>query len=191
MKQDDDRRGLELERFRDFLALFARMQTDRRLQARIDLSGVVQQTLLEAFQAGAQLEGCTDAQKAAWLREALTHNLHDEVRKLHSAKRDVRREQPLEVSMQDSMARLEQLLPATFSTPSRQFAREEGLLRVAQALAQLPENQRQVIEEHHLRGRTLAEVAELLGTTKPAVAGLLHRGLKRLRELLATDETVA
>jgi RNA polymerase sigma-70 factor, ECF subfamily len=186
MSQDD--RARDWERFRDFLGLMARLQADVRLQAKIDLSGVVQQTLLEAYQASQQLDACSDAQKAAWLREALTHNLHDEMRKLRTAKRDIRREQPL-TPIGDSISRLEQLLPATSSTPSRRLVREEGMLRVAAALAQLPANQRQVVEEHYLRGRTLADVAELLATTKPAAAGLLHRGLKRLRELLAATDT--
>jgi hypothetical protein len=47
--------GPELTRFRDYLALLARLQLDPRWQGKIDLSGVVQQTLLEARQAGDQL----------------------------------------------------------------------------------------------------------------------------------------
>ena len=35
---------------------------------------------------------------------------------------------------------------------------------------------------------TLGEVAEHLQSSKPAVAGLLHRGLKKLRELLEDPE---
>jgi RNA polymerase sigma-70 factor (ECF subfamily) len=40
------------------------------------------------------------------------------------------------------------------------------------------------VELHHLQGRSLAEVAAELGLSSPAVAGLLHRGLQKLRELL-------
>jgi RNA polymerase sigma-70 factor (ECF subfamily) len=62
--------------------------------------------------------------------------------------------------------------------------RQEQLLRVARAVAQLPDDQRIVIEMHHLRDQPVAEVAAYLGRTEASVAGLLRRGLKRLRELL-------
>jgi RNA polymerase sigma-70 factor (ECF subfamily) len=177
------------ERFRDFLALLARLQADARWQGKIDLSGVVQQTLLEAFQAGRRAEGWTDAQKAAWLKQALTNNLADEIRRLNAARRGGGRERSLEAEMAESLSRLERLLPAPQSTPSQQLVREERMLQVARALSALPEGQRQVIELHHLRGQTLAEVAAALGLSKAAVAGLLHRGLRKLREQLAADET--
>jgi RNA polymerase sigma-70 factor (ECF subfamily) len=89
--------------------------------------------------------------------------------------------------MTESMSRLERLLPGGHSTPSRQAVRQERLLQVARALAFLPEGQRQAVELHYLEERPLAEVADLLGTTRPAVAGLLHRGLKQLRQRLAEE----
>ena len=55
---------------------------------------------------------------------------------------------------------------------------------MAEILAELPEAQRRAIELHHLRGMPLAEIADELGSTKAAVAGLLHRGLKTLRTRL-------
>ena len=56
---------------------------------------------------------------------------------------------------------------------------------LARGLATLPEGQRRAVEMHHLQGRSLVEIAEALGTTKAAVAGLLHRGLKALRVRLS------
>jgi RNA polymerase sigma-70 factor (ECF subfamily) len=180
-----DEGGQLLEKFRSYLDLLARQQTGHRLGAKVDLSGVVQQTLLEAHQAYSLLEPLDEAQKAGWLRRALANNLADEFRKLATGKRDAGREQSLQAALDQSASRLEGLLPADQSTPSQQVQRTELMLQVARALAELPAAQRQAIEYHHLQGLSLPEAAAAMGSTKPAVAGLLHRGLKKLRELLA------
>jgi hypothetical protein len=59
-----------LNGFREYLRLLAQFQLRAKLAGKIDLSGVVQQTLLEAYQARDAFP--TDvAQQAAWLRRAL------------------------------------------------------------------------------------------------------------------------
>jgi RNA polymerase sigma-70 factor (ECF subfamily) len=185
MARDTEDRGRDLERFRHYLSLLARLQLDTRLQGKVDLSGVVQQTLLEAHQAWNQLERMDRARQAAWLRKALARNLTDEVRKLITAARDVGRERSLEAAVEESSARLEGWLVAEQSSPSEQAERNEQLLRLAQALAQLPEDQRNAVELHHLKGLPLGEVAGRLERSKGAVGKLLYRGLDRLHALLA------
>jgi len=182
-------RERELERFREFLSLLARLQLDPRLRGKVDLSGVVQQTLLEAHQAFDQLRAWDESRRAAWLRKALAHNLTDEVRKLRTAGRDVAREQPLEVALERSSARLEAWLAADQSTPSQRAVRQEQLLRLAEALARLPIDQRTAVELHHLRGSAVAEVARQMGRGEGAVGALLVRGLKKLRERLRETES--
>jgi RNA polymerase sigma-70 factor (ECF subfamily) len=63
------------------------------------------------------------------------------------------------------------------------------------ALARLPEGQREVLVLRHIVGLAPAEIAELLGKTENAVHGLHHRGRcalqKTLRELGAAPATVA
>ena len=103
------------------------------------------------------------------------------LRKLTARKRDVRREWSLEQALDQSASRLEHWLAAQQSSPSQHAIRQEELLRMAETLAMLPEGQRRAIELHHLQGWPLAEIAAELETTKAAVAGLLHRGLKNLR----------
>jgi hypothetical protein len=74
--------GQTLEQFRAYLSLLARLQLDPGLQGRIDLSGVVQQTLLEAHRAMDQLSQWEEPRQLAWLRCAVAKNLADEVRNL-------------------------------------------------------------------------------------------------------------
>lgn len=182
MSQPADGQGLE--RFRDYLCLLARAQVDGRLREKFDPSDLVQQTLLEAYQKREQFRGGTDAERAAWLRQMLAHNLADAVRALGRAKRDAALERSLEAGMADSSARLQDWLAAEQSSPSEHVSKGEELLRLVEALKQLPEPQREAVVLHHLQGHTLAELASRLGRSEPAVAGLLHRGLKKLRELL-------
>jgi RNA polymerase sigma-70 factor (ECF subfamily) len=185
MNPEAREQGRALERFRDYLSLLARLQLDGRLQGKVDLSGVVQQTLLEAHQAWDRLRRMSEAQQTAWLRKALAHNLTDEVRKLHTGARDVDREQSLETAVEQSSARVEAWLASEQSTPSEQAVRNEQLLQLAHALGQLPEDQRLAVELHHLKGLSLAEVAEQLQRSKGAAAKLLYRGLDKLHALLA------
>jgi RNA polymerase sigma-70 factor (ECF subfamily) len=99
-------------------------------------------------------------------------------------KRDVAREQPLEAALDDSASRLEAWLAAEQSSPSQQAQRHELAIRLAQALATLPENQREAVVLRHWQGCSLVEIGERLGCSTAAVTGLLHRGLRRLRQEL-------
>jgi RNA polymerase sigma-70 factor (ECF subfamily) len=182
MTQPSPEHGPLLERFRAYLTLLARLQLDPRLQGKVDLFGVVQQTLLEGYQAIEQFERLTEEQQAAWLRKALANNLADEVRKLGTAMRDVSRERSLEAAIQESSAHLEAWLASDRSNPSDQAARNEQLLHLAEALARLPEDQRRAVELHHLSGYPVAEVSRILGRSEAAVGSLLVRGLRNLRK---------
>ena len=178
----------ELVQYREYLSLLARLQVDARLGGKLDLSGVVQQTLLEACQAAEQLRGRSAAEKAAWLRKAMAHNLAYQIRRLRSDKRDVDRERALEDGLEQSSGRVEGWLAAEQSTPSAQASRHEQALLLARALTQLPDGQRRAVELRHLRGMSLVEIADVMETSKSAVVGLLHRGVQKLRGLLQEKE---
>jgi RNA polymerase sigma-70 factor (ECF subfamily) len=173
-----------LEEFRSYLLLLSRLHLDPRLKGKVDLSGVVQQTLWEGHRALGQSPAPGHAQLAALLRRLLANNLADEVRKCYAEKRDVDRERSLDAALQNSSARLEAFLTVDQSSPEQRAGRNEELLRLAEALERLPEAQRQAVELHYLRGWRLEEIAQHLGRGKSAVAGLLHRGLDKLREFL-------
>src|SRR5947209_9435206 len=164
--------------------MLARLHLDPRLRGKLDPSDVVQQTLLEAYQGLDQFRGRTEAEQAAWLRQILARNLANAARDLGRAKRDVARERSLEAALDESSARLAAWLAAEQSSPSQRAERAEDAVRLARALAQLSEGQREVLVLRHCQGWPLADISRHTGRTPAAVAGLLHRGLTQLRELL-------
>src|SRR5262249_33512621 len=103
-------------------------------------------------------------------------------------KRDVSRERSLEEALEESSARLQNWLAAEQSSPSQEAGRKEQGVRLAEALAQLPEPQREAVTLRHLEGWSLADIADHLGRTQAAVVGLLQRGLKALRQILQEGE---
>lgn len=172
------------EQFRPYLALLARTHINSHNAAKLDSSGIVQQTLLDAFAKRDQFNGSSEAELAGWLRQILKHNLADAVRDQRRDKRDVRRERSLEDEIDASFSRTHEWLAAVQSSPSQQAAKQEDVLRLSEVMTKLPEAQREAVVLHHLQGLSLTEVAKLLNKTEAAVAGLLFRGLKTLHALL-------
>jgi RNA polymerase sigma-70 factor (ECF subfamily) len=173
-----------LEHYREYLRVLARLQLDARLQAKLDPSDLVQQTLLKAHEKRDQFRGTTEGEFTAWLRQILADQLAKGLRRYATGARDVGLEQSLQQSLSASSARLEAWLVDQAPQPSGQAAHNEELLRLSAALAQLPEDQRRAVELKHLKGLPASEVAAAMGKSTRAVAGLLLRGLKRLRQLL-------
>jgi RNA polymerase sigma-70 factor (ECF subfamily) len=172
------------EDFRAYLEYVARLRLDPRLQSKLDPADLVQQTLLEAYQGLDQFQGRTEGEQKAWLRRILLHNLANTVRDLARQKRDVHRERSLDQALDSSSARLASLVAAEQSSPSEQAVRREQVLHLEESLAALPDLQRQAVVLRHLHGWPVAEISRHLGRSLPAVAGLLHRGLTQLHQLL-------
>jgi RNA polymerase sigma-70 factor (ECF subfamily) len=174
----------EPERWRAYLSLLARLQMGSELRGKVDPSDVVQETLLNAHRQRQQFRGTTQAEKAAWLRRILAGTLADALRRLYADKRDAGREQSLQAALDQSSRRLEAFLAADVPSPSEHARHDEQAMRLAAALAQLPDAQREAIELRHCQGWSIDAISNHMDRTPGAVAGLLKRGLKQLRELL-------
>jgi RNA polymerase sigma-70 factor (ECF subfamily) len=171
-----------LEPYRVYLRFLAGVHLNPRLARKVVASDLVKQTFLHAYQALDQFRGQTEPELARWLRQILARNLAHVARGLGRAKRDVGREESLEAALDTSSARLDAWLAADQSSPSQQADRNEQILRLAKALETLPETQREAIVLHYWHDWTVAEIGQHLGRSPAAVAGLLKRGLKQLRE---------
>src|SRR5205807_8503145 len=98
--------------------------------------------------------------------------------------RDVRLEREIEDAFDHSSVVLERGLVAPQSSPSQQASRREQAVLLADALAQLPDDYREVIVLRHLEGQTFPQVARRMGRSLDSVNKLWMRALIKLRQLL-------
>ncbi len=154
------------------------------LRAKFDSADVIQDALLRVHRNASALEGRSPAERQAYLRKALASAFTDRIRHFDTQVHRAAREHSIEQSLDDSSARLVEVLVATQTSPSQKAVRGEELVRLAIALKALPDRQREAVTLHHLQGLTLEGTAGRMGTSEDAVTGLLRRGLEALRELL-------
>jgi RNA polymerase sigma-70 factor (ECF subfamily) len=128
---DSERRSLD--DYRDYLRLLARLQLDAQLQAKLDPSDLVQETLLRAHQAEPKFDWRGHAETAAWLRTILANVLTDAVRRFETGARALGRERSLQVALEASSSRLEGWLADNHSGPEQQALHLEQLMRLATA----------------------------------------------------------
>ncbi|MEO1527567.1 MAG: sigma-70 family RNA polymerase sigma factor [Planctomycetota bacterium] len=170
--------------YEPYLRMLARTRMRQAYQAKIGASDLVQQAMLQAVQGFDGFRGSTEGELLAWLRKILAHHLCHLDRDLHRDKRDIRREQSMEQKLTASSMRLEGLLAGDGPTPSQNVAFGESVIQISEAITELPDAQGDAVRLHYLEGMKLSEVARSLGKSTGAVAGLLHRGMKALRERL-------
>jgi RNA polymerase sigma-70 factor (ECF subfamily) len=167
------------------LRLVARTGIDASLRGKADPSDLVQETLLKAHQHFDQFEGRTEAELVAWLRRILARNLADLVRRFKAAgARAVRREQSLDELFSAKSRIFLDLVAPNGHSPSQSAQRRELSIIVADALAALTADHREVVVLRTVEGRDWDDVARTMGRTPGAVRLLWARALKKLRPLI-------
>ena len=78
-------------------------------------------------------------------------------------------------------------LAASQSTPSQHVSKREQAVLLADALANLPEDYREVIILRHLEALPFAQVAERMGRSEDSVQKLWVRSLAALRRSLGGE----
>lgn len=183
-----DERTTWLVRHEAYLKMLAGLEIDSRFQGKFSASDAVQQTLLEAWRGWENFRGHTEAERMAWVRGILAHQLAHLARHFAGVqKRDVSRELSLDASLAQSSQRLDQLLAAGGPSPSAVAVAAEQRLRLAEVLERLPEDYRQVILLRNLQDLPYEEIARRMGRGTGAVRMLWVRALTHLREQIQDD----
>ena len=177
--------GRLLELYRRYLSLLARVQIGKRLQGKVDASDLVQETFLEAHRNFSRFRGTSEGELVSWLRQILAANLADTLRRyLGTQGRDIRLERDIEADFDHSTVLLDRGLVDRGSSPSHQAARREQAVLLADALAELPDDYREVLVLRHLESLTFPEVAKRMNRSLDSVEKLWMRGLAQLRKIM-------
>ncbi|QDU56112.1 sigma-70 family RNA polymerase sigma factor [Aeoliella mucimassa] len=179
--------GTLLHHYRNYLAVLASTQLEPRLLPRVSPSDVVQETLLRAHKNFGQFRGSSEPELLAWLRQILVNNLATFIEQhMLAARRDVRRERSLErlgASLEHSTIQLARMLPAKGKTPSVLVQQQEEAVRLADRLAQLPEDYCRVLVLRNLQELPFEQVAQRMGRSVGASRMLWLRAIDRLRTI--------
>jgi RNA polymerase sigma-70 factor (ECF subfamily) len=189
---DDDAKGELLERFRPYLNVIAQRHLDDRLRGRLDFTDVVQTTFLEAARDFSAFRGDSIDSLLAWLRNILRNNIHSAHQQhLGTQKRSARMEAKLSIPSDSggSSLGMEHIVPADTSTPSQRVMKNEAAALLAGHLERIPETQQEAIRLRYIERLSLKDISEQMGKSEMAVAGLLKRGLRSLREYLGDSRS--
>jgi RNA polymerase sigma-70 factor (ECF subfamily) len=177
-----------LDLYRNYLRMLARTGLDVSLQGKADPSDLVQDALFKASQRFEQFRGANDAELAGWLRQILARCLADFVRRYRTVGRRAGREQSLDQLLNRSSEAMERILATNGTSPSASAHQRDLGVVLSDALAELGDDQRDVIVLHHLEGLGWDEVARRMRRSPAAVRMLWTRALKRLRPLVDDEQ---
>lgn len=183
--------GRLLQFYFNYLTVLASTQLDNRLRRRVNPSDLVQETLLAAHRDFAAFRGQTPQELVGWLRQILINVLHGAIaRHVKAGKRDIRREVSIDqvgAGVNLSAANLAALLPSPVSSPSGNAQAQERAADLADHLAMLRADYREVIVLRNLQGLTFDEIAIRMERSAGAVRMLWLRAIDRFKETYSTS----
>jgi RNA polymerase sigma-70 factor (ECF subfamily) len=180
-----------LERHRDAVRRLVQMRLDQRIQRRVDVSDVVQEVFVEANRR--LNDYVAQGQPMAfhlWLRQIAKDRIIDAHRRHRaSAKRSVDREQAMNVpaGMDRSSMELAAQIVDPELTPAAAATQHEMAQRVEAAIAELGDQDAEIILMRHYEHLSNQEIAQALGLTEPASSMRYLRAVRKLREVLGEN----
>jgi RNA polymerase sigma-70 factor (ECF subfamily) len=172
------------ERYRRYLLHVANDSLNPALRAKVAPSDLVQESMLVAHQSFSTFEGSSEAELLAWLRHIVYFRALQAARRYFgTASRDPRRE----IRLDETDAIPPERVPDRAITPCSGLVAKEQIARVQEALAELDENPRRVIEMRSAR-LSFAQIGEVLGCSAEAARKRWARAIAQLRLPLSDHE---
>jgi RNA polymerase sigma-70 factor (ECF subfamily) len=186
-QDDPDVLGDLFSRHTDRLKRMVRLRMDRRLQGRVDVADVLQESFLEALKCFPEYQRKPTMSFFVWLRCITSRQLLDIHRRHLGAKaRDARREISIdqEAFPEATSAALAAQLLGCLTSPTEAAVRAERRARLQVALENMDPIDREILALRHFEQLSNVEAAEVLGIQTSAASKRHLRALQRLRQIL-------
>ena len=176
--------GRLLELYRNYLRIVARSLIRAPLQVQLDASDLVQETFLKAHREFAQFAGSGERELVGWLRQILVRTLANQAKHHKAQARDQRRQESLDVLLDRSSLAIQAQLADSIASPSALAVRREQAVLLADALARLPADYREVFILRNLEQVPVDEIAARMGRSPNAVRKLWGRAMVALKQAM-------
>ncbi|HKD51649.1 MAG TPA: sigma-70 family RNA polymerase sigma factor [Candidatus Acidoferrum sp.] len=170
-------------KYRRRLAVLVYYKMSEELRCKLEVDDILQGVFLAAAQGLNRFTYQSPGSFMAWLSRIADNAIADAARHEHRHKR-----RPEELLPFKSESNPNGAEPVDLRTPSQVFAQQERMQNLLLKLNALPADYRGVILLAKFEGLTTSEISERLGKPRESVALLLHRALKRFREIEVTPE---
>jgi RNA polymerase sigma-70 factor (subfamily 1) len=198
---ETDALGTLCDMYRNYLRMLARTGLGPRLRERVELSDVIQETLIEVIRQFPAFTGQDEVALVGWLRRLISQKLADLGRYHSRVKRGGGDAPwPLDAPMTGSMGiagnaaepggrsvNLVELLTLSQTSPSEAAVRREATVILADALTKLPSDQAEVLWLYHVEGMSFEAIGKHFGVTRKVIRGMWAKGLASLRQSMGTS----
>jgi RNA polymerase sigma-70 factor (ECF subfamily) len=177
--------------YRNYLRMVARTSLGPRLRKRLELSDVVQETLVEVVRQFPQFTGQNEVALMGWLRHLVGQKLAD-LGRYHSRTKRAGKAKvlPLDVATEsrgragEEGGRLLDRLALSQTSPSQAVSKREQLTLLADAFTGLAEQEADVLWLYFAENLTFEAIGRRLDLSRKSVSRICASGLKHLKRSL-------
>lgn len=158
------------------------------LQGKVDASDVAQETFVQAHNGIDEFKGTTEHEFREWIQTILANEIAAQSRRYFGAqKRDVRMEVRLRESIDLSSSRLNEAIASPDTSPSQLASQRENGVRLADALSDLSEEQREIVVLHRLKELSFQKIATHLDIPVSRAYQIWISAVRRLQQILENE----
>ena len=160
-----------------------RLRMGKEIRPRLDSMDLVQEALVSALGGLKDFTYRNEGDFLRWLSRITQNELRDNLDKLYTDKRDIRKEVRLEKYGPTTSGRFAGTAgPIDATTPSAIMSKKEDLDKLEKAIDELKGDYREVIVLAKIEGLSYKEIGDRLGKSIDSVGHLLSRAMVALTE---------